>query len=167
MPAKCRSNQVNLHVSRSIVAWSKERVIIMHELFSEPTAENMRNAIKEFDAWEDNSDPALTLLFAQYPENTNLEHVFLKVVALNACYSTQIRVNGNLTPTVYDVARHIVELGIDAKIGVGHYAHGQEVELPEHGSGRGCHHAPDQACREALDDARADSCADWRYSRSA
>jgi len=91
----------------------------MSELFTEPTKESVKIACAEFDQWRDNPDPALTELFHRYPNNSNLAHVLLKVVALNACYATQIRRNSNLTPTVYDVARHIIQLDIDAKLALG------------------------------------------------
>jgi hypothetical protein len=94
-------------------------MIAMSELFTEPTKENVEIARAEFDVWKDNPDPALTELFNRYPENTDPAHVLLKVVALNACYATQIRVTSNLTPTVYDVARHVVGLNIDTNLDQG------------------------------------------------
>lgn len=86
----------------------------MERILTAPTAGDVRKAINEFSGWDDEPDPALNLLFADHPKNTNLDHVLLKVVALNSLYSTMIRVNSKLTPTVYDVARHIVDLNIDA-----------------------------------------------------
>jgi hypothetical protein len=88
----------------------------MNGILTSPTADDVRRAINEFHGWDDEADPALNLLFAQYPKNTNIDHVLLKVVALNALYSTMIRVNSPITPTVYDVARHIVNLNIDASL---------------------------------------------------
>lgn len=85
----------------------------MGDLWTEPTPENVRNACTEFDSWRDNPDPALTRLFEQFPENLRFEEVLLKVAALNATYSTQIRAVSDRRPTIYDVARHIVELKID------------------------------------------------------
>jgi len=76
----------------------------------------VRNAIEEFNGWKDNPDPALTVLFTQYPENTNPNHVMLKVVALNAFYSTKIPIYSDRIPTVYEVVRHIVGLNIDAPL---------------------------------------------------
>jgi hypothetical protein len=65
-------------------------------------------------------DLALFKLFTQYPENTNPSQVLLKVVTLNSLYSLMIPVNTQYlqtdhkyAPTVYDVARHIVEIKID------------------------------------------------------
>jgi hypothetical protein len=85
----------------------------MNKPWTEPTPDSVRAACEEFDGWNDNPDPALKLLFEQFQENTHFEPVFLKVVALNTAYSTQIRAVSNKTPTVYDVARHIVSLKID------------------------------------------------------
>lgn len=85
----------------------------MTVVLEKPTADAVRKAINEFRGWEDEPDPALKLLFAQYPKNANLDHVLLKVVTLNSLYSTMIRVNSKLTPTIYDIARHIVDLNID------------------------------------------------------
>lgn len=83
----------------------------------------MRKAWPEFDPEINEPDPALFKLFTQYPENTDLSQVLLKVVTLNSLYSTLIRVNTQYppthpkyAPTVYDVARHIVELKIDEEL---------------------------------------------------
>jgi hypothetical protein len=97
----------------------------MEESWTEPTPENVRAACKEFDVWKDNPDPALSVLFTQFPKNTNFEPIFLKVVALNSTYSTQIRAVSDRTPTVYDVARHIVTLRIDDSL------HDGSVEIVE------------------------------------
>lgn len=91
----------------------------MDGILTVPTADNVKKAITEFRGWDDEPDPALNLLFAEHPKNTNLDHVLLKVVALNSLYSTMIRVNSKLTPSVYDVARHIVGLNIDAILALG------------------------------------------------
>jgi hypothetical protein len=45
--------------------------------------------------------------------------VLLKVVMLNATYSTMIRAYSTEAPTFYDVARHIVSLKIDQALGEG------------------------------------------------
>lgn len=54
-------------------------------------------------------DNALHLLFEQYPLNSNIEEVLLKVVALNDFYSTNIM-------NIHAVASHIVKLQIDNKL---------------------------------------------------
>jgi len=83
-----------------------------------PSADGVKKACDNSNP--DMIDPALFKLFKQYPENTDLSQVLLKVVTLNSLYSTLIRVNSQYlpadlkyAPTVYDVARHIVELNID------------------------------------------------------
>lgn len=91
----------------------------MCDLSSAPTAADIENAIREFNSGKDNPDPALTVLFDQYQENINPDHVLLKAVALNAFYSTQIRAVSDRTPTIYDLAGCIVELKIDAALGRG------------------------------------------------
>jgi hypothetical protein len=89
---------------------------VMNGTLSALTVDEVRKAINEFSGWDDEPDPALTILFTQYPKNTNFDHVLLKVVALNTLYSTMIRVNSEITPTVYDVARHIVAHNIDTAL---------------------------------------------------
>jgi hypothetical protein len=53
------------------------------------------------------SKRALTELFKQYPGNSVLPHVLLKVVAVNTLYSTQIRAYTEKIPNLMDVAAHI------------------------------------------------------------
>lgn len=91
----------------------------MTENWMEPTVENVRLACKTFDEWADNPDPALSVLFEQFPDNTHEHHVLLKVVALNATYSTLIRGFSKNTPSFYDVARHIVSSNIDGALETG------------------------------------------------
>lgn len=90
----------------------------MNELWTEPTAENVRNACKQFANDSTEPDPALFELFAHYPKNTDHKHVLLKVVALNALYSTMIRVYSKITPTVYEVANHIAAIGDEIDSGL-------------------------------------------------
>jgi hypothetical protein len=96
-----------------------ERKIKMNEVITNPTAKDIDDACKKFAGDINEPDPALNLLFDKYPKNIDFDHVLLKVVALNALYSTMIRVNSKLTPTVYDVARHIVDRNIDADLDEG------------------------------------------------
>ncbi len=91
----------------------------MTENWTEPTAENVRITCKTFDEWADNPDPALSILFTQFPNNTDFGHVLLKVVALNATYSTLIRGFSTMKPSFYDVARHMVSLDIDRYLDAG------------------------------------------------
>jgi hypothetical protein len=87
----------------------------MNGIITNPTAKEIDDACKKFAGDINEPDPALNLLFDQYPKNTNFGHVLLKVVALNALYSTMIRVYSD-HPTVYDVARLIVDLNIDLEL---------------------------------------------------
>jgi hypothetical protein len=88
----------------------------MGTTFIMPTADAVRAACKHFADDPNEPDTALFDLFAQYPKNTNLDHVLLKVVTLNTLYSTQIPLYSRRIPTVWDVARHIVELNIDLEL---------------------------------------------------
>jgi hypothetical protein len=85
----------------------------MNEIVTMPSAENVRQAVAEFDIESRILEEALRELFGQYPQNTNAAHVLLKVTALNALYSTQIPFYRESIPTIFDVAEHIVALGID------------------------------------------------------
>lgn len=78
----------------------------------EPKPELVMQYIRKFDEGDDgHADDALSELFHQYPENTRLEHILLKVTTLNALYSTFINTI-DLVPT----ANHILSLDIDAKL---------------------------------------------------
>lgn len=90
----------------------------MSEPWTEPTAENVKKACKQFVNEFNEPDSALFELFARYPKNTDHKHVLLKVVALNALYSTMIRVYSTITPTVYEVANHIVAIGDEIDSGL-------------------------------------------------
>jgi hypothetical protein len=85
----------------------------MNEIITRPTAIDVEHACKKFASDMNEPDPALFELFTRYPKNMDFAHVLLKVVTLNSLYSTMIRVNSKLTPTVYDVARYTCELNID------------------------------------------------------
>lgn len=85
-----------------------------------PSVDEVENVCASFNSNINEPDPALFKLFTQYPDNTDLSQVLLKVVVLNSLYSTLIRVNSQYlstdlkyAPTVYDVAQHIIELKID------------------------------------------------------
>ena len=87
----------------------------MSEIVTSPNAINIEDACAYFSADKNEPDPALIELFTQYPKNIDFVHVLLKVVTLNTLYSTMIRVYSD-HPTVYDVARHIVDLKIDSDL---------------------------------------------------
>lgn len=84
----------------------------MDEIVTRPNAKDIENACAYFGADKNEPDPALIELFGKYPTNDKLVDVLLKVVTLNTLYSTMIRVYSD-HPTVYDVARHIVNQKID------------------------------------------------------
>jgi hypothetical protein len=93
----------------------------MKPMLAAPTEKLVRAACEEFD--RDNSlvEQSLSELFRQYPTNTDLRHVLLKVVALNALYSTQIHVYARIVPNVLDVAEHIQRNAeeIDSALAIG------------------------------------------------
>jgi hypothetical protein len=86
-----------------------------------PTEERVRTACKEFDRENLDVEEALKELFNQYPSNSDMRHVLLKVVALNSLYSTQIFVYSEKVPNVLDVAQHIHKNAkeIDSALAVG------------------------------------------------
>ncbi|WP_417335344.1 hypothetical protein [Halobacteriovorax marinus] len=63
-------------------------------------------------------EDAVSLLFQQYPQNTKLEEILLKVSVLNQLYSTNIF-------AVDIVAEHILKLNVDDKLKSG------KLNLPE------------------------------------
>jgi hypothetical protein len=74
-----------------------------------PTADLVLAACRKFDKENEVVEQALQDLFGQYRSNHYHPHVLLKVVALNALYSTRIFVFSEKVPSVLDVARHIHE----------------------------------------------------------
>ncbi|MGB7546695.1 MAG: hypothetical protein WBM14_03020 [Terracidiphilus sp.] len=91
----------------------------MNEPWTEPTVDNLRKACADFERENQTLEKALGELFKQFPDNLDPAHVLLKVVTLNALYSTQIPLYSERIPTVWDVVDHIVELKIDADLGLG------------------------------------------------
>lgn len=55
------------------------------------------------------ADKAISKLFQAFPHNQKIEDVWLKVVALNSLYNTNIY-------ATYDVAKRVCELNIDAQL---------------------------------------------------
>jgi len=80
----------------------------MHGQLESPTPETVKAACERFDRDNEAAEHALAELFRQYPQNTDLRHVLLKVVAVNSLYHTCIY-------ALDTVARHI-------------HAHGAEVD---------------------------------------
>jgi hypothetical protein len=76
-----------------------------------PTVELVENECKEFDRECWLAEEALTQLWAQFPRNTDVRHVLLKVLVLNRLYSTMIR-----DIDVETVAKHIVGLNEDCSL---------------------------------------------------
>ena len=79
-----------------------------------PNAELVGASIKRFDREHELVESTLAELFAQYPDNSDLRHVLLKVVAVNTLYHSCIY-------ALETVARHIHEHGkeIDAALASG------------------------------------------------
>jgi len=88
----------------------------MIEIVTKPSADDIRQADAEFDSENKILEEALQELFRQYPRNTQPAQVLLKVTALNTLYSTQIPLYRASIPTIFDVAEHIVTLGIDSDL---------------------------------------------------
>ena len=86
---------------------SKENTLSLPD----PTVELVREKIAAFDDDQDTSveEYALGLLLNQYPKNTDPAHVFLKVTAINALYSTQIY-------AIKEMARQVAKLGSDGHL---------------------------------------------------
>jgi hypothetical protein len=86
-----------------------------------PTEALVSAACKRFDREELVIEQALKELFSQYPGNSDLRHVLLKVVSLNFLYSTQITAHSETFPNVVDVAQHICKNAqdIDAALAAG------------------------------------------------
>jgi hypothetical protein len=86
-----------------------------------PNENLVRSACREFDNDNQLTEEGLDVLFSQYPGNRDLRQVFLKVVALNALYTTRLPIYSTTLPDVEDVARHIVQQGeaIDSALAVG------------------------------------------------
>ena len=72
-----------------------------------PTAALVRAACEVFDQDNPVVEPALTELFGRYPDNKDVRHVLLKVVALNSLYSTRIPIYSEKIPNAVDLAQHI------------------------------------------------------------
>ena len=79
-----------------------------------PTVELVEAECKAFDLENWLAEEALGQLRAQFPLNTDIHHVLLKVLVLNKLYGTMIR-----DIEVETVARHIVGLGIDTLLAQG------------------------------------------------
>lgn len=77
-----------------------------------PTGDLVESRVQQFNQTLLVSENALSKLFQQYPKNTALDEVLIKVATLNDIYRTSIW-------ATYYVAEHIVELNIDPLIAAG------------------------------------------------
>jgi hypothetical protein len=91
----------------------------MTVVLEKPTVDAVRTACNNFDKNNKIIEDALAGLFEHYPTNTNTSDVLLKVLTLNALYSTQIPLHGDRIPTVWEVVDHIVDLKIDSALDLG------------------------------------------------
>ena len=87
----------------------------VHPYIESPNREAVQRYLEKWDTLENYTaqESALNKLFRNLcPKNTSLDDVLLKVAALNTFYSTNIY-------NVFAVARHIVHLNIDERLGQG------------------------------------------------
>jgi hypothetical protein len=75
-----------------------------------PTPERVEVARIQFNEANAVGEETLRNLFDQHRSNSDLHHVFLKVVALNFLYSTRILLYSTKVPDVGDVAKHINDI---------------------------------------------------------
>jgi hypothetical protein len=83
-----------------------------------PTAVSVKAYVDEFekDDWRVATDKSLDKLFEVFPLNCRIEEVYLKVVALDDLYSTQLRGGQKDASVLYDIAKEIVRLAIDSEL---------------------------------------------------
>lgn len=101
----------------------------MSKALPQPTVGLVLEKAEEFDRQNKVIEDAITELVAQFPENTHLAHVLLKVVAINSLYSTQIL-------GVYAVAKEIHSRNIDARLNGGDHTLVNEIAWVEFGGKR-------------------------------
>ena len=91
----------------------------MTGIVTNPTEKDIADAGQWFDTEFCYCEGAMARLFGAFPENTDVHSVYLKVVALNALYSTQIPLYDSRIPTLWEMADHIVCLKIDNPLTAG------------------------------------------------
>jgi hypothetical protein len=74
----------------------------------EVTRSAVCDAIRKFDNENELCEATLLGLFKSKPLNDNPNDVYLKIIALNTLYSTQIRLYSTQYPTMEDIAKQIV-----------------------------------------------------------
>ena len=85
-------------------------------LLPTPTIELVKTECTKFDEENQLAEEALEQLRMQFPRNTDVSHVLLKVLTLNKLYSTRIH-DKDVEATAY----HIATLGIDTLLDQGSY----------------------------------------------
>jgi hypothetical protein len=88
-------------------------------ILEKPTVDAVNATGEKFDKENKIIEDALESLFRQFPKNARTSDVLLKVLTLNALYSTQIPLYGDRIPNVWEVVNHIVQLGIDSDLDLG------------------------------------------------
>jgi hypothetical protein len=88
----------------------------MDEVVTNPSPDDIRRAVAEFDSEEKVLEEAIRELFRHFPHNTQPSEVLLKATTVNTLYSTQIRLYSASIPTIFDVVDNIVSLGIDSDL---------------------------------------------------
>lgn len=88
----------------------------MNDVILRPCAGDILAACEKFDRENAAIERALEDLIKAFPRNTEIQHVLLKVIAINALYSTQIPLYSSRIPTLFEVADHIKDLNIDAEL---------------------------------------------------
>jgi hypothetical protein len=91
----------------------------MSEIVTKPTEQDIFEAGQWFDTEFCYCEGAMKDLFQAFPNNTKIHQVYLKIVALNTLYSTQIPLYNSQVPSLWEVADHIVAIGIDPMLSSG------------------------------------------------
>jgi len=107
-PGGNRHREFRLGVPKRFVAWHNHA---MNFLLPVPTVELVTAECEAFDLEDSLAEEALCLLWEQFPRNTDIRHVLLKVLVLNKLYGTMIH-----DIEIETVAKHIVGLEIDQRI---------------------------------------------------
>jgi eukaryotic-like serine/threonine-protein kinase len=72
--------------------------------------------IFEADDWRVDADKALDRLFETFPCNCRIEEVYLKVVALDDLYSTQLRRGRKAASALHEIAKEVRQLATDSEL---------------------------------------------------
>jgi hypothetical protein len=99
-----------------MLPWDWSREVLVSDVILHPCAGDILAACERFDEENAPIEKALEDLIKAFPRNTEIQHVLLKVMAINALYSTQIPIYSPRIPTLFEVADHIKDLNIDAEL---------------------------------------------------